>query len=220
MKRIPVRVLATFGSLLLLCSQLMAAPITFYGNNWGAAITHLQAEAAFQQALSVVYFEDFEASPDIDFGNGVTGALSAGRIVTSASSAIDGVRLWQTGHTGNLTISFNVPIFAFGIFMGDVDQGVDMHALINNYDFNIPNPVGGSYDGDRHFWGVVSPEESFTQVTFTDLDWYINWDRAQMGIPASGPTPTPEPSTIFLLFAGLCSLLLIQRHIKASRQGH
>ncbi|XXJ20790.1 PEP-CTERM sorting domain-containing protein [Desulfovibrio caledoniensis] len=199
------RVLFAFILTLALCAPAMAEVITFYGDDQGATLTPAGAEAQFQSNLSSVFIEDFSSGTTIDFGNGITATANTGSVANER---------WHL-YNRPLTLTFSQAINAFGTYIIDVDQGSDLSFFYNDSELDIPHQVvAGGLNNDVHFWGIIDTEALFTQITFTGITWYIDWDNMQIGTPDvqhSSPVATPEPSTFLLLAAGLGGIAFLRR---------
>jgi len=199
------RVLFAFVLALMLCAPAKADILTFYGDDLGAALTPAQAETQFQSNLTGVAIEDFSSGSTIDFGNGITAAISTGYYTGSK---------WHIT-TSSFILTFSEAISAFGLFLYDLDYSANLAARYNDTLLDIPNPViGGGLSNDEHFWGVIDTGESFTQLTISGSTLEIELDNMQIGIPnvrQSGPVATPEPSTFLLLAAGLGGVAFLRR---------
>lgn len=191
---------------LMLCAPAQADVLTFYGDDQGAALTPAAAELEFQSNLSSFYIEDFSSGSTIDFGNGITATASTGRVSSE---------LWSI-YNSPMTLTFSEAVSSFGTYIFDIDQGADLVASYNDNELNIPHQIASSLENDMHFWGIIDTGETFTQITFSGVSWYINWDNMQIGTPDVGSggndlVPTPEPSTFLLLAAGLGGLAFLRR---------
>lgn len=202
---------------LLMVSPAKALVMTFYGDSF-STYDHFDANSSFLSNLTSPYYESFEnvQSSDVMFGNGVTADLSFGRRQTGSDGSLDGNYVWQTVGSRNLVVDFqDSPVSGFGVFITDLDYGADLYALINDVSYNIPNPLEPrTHQGETSFWGFIDTESTFDKITFSGLTTYIDWELMTIGTPvnsAPGPVPTPEPSTLLLLGAGLVGVIAFRR---------
>ena len=145
---------------------------------------------------------------------GTPAPYTGNAIVSNAPTASEMIALSRDGSTNTITFSQAVanPIMAI-VSMGQPSRQV-------SYDFNIPFNVlseGRGYWGDGSY--TISPGDilngkelhgviQFNGI-FSSLSWtaspYEYWHGITIGLPEQAPIP--EPSTFFMLGAGLLGLL-------------
>ncbi len=112
-----------------------------------------------------------------------------------------------------ITIDFTEDISAFGFYatdVGDFNGQVTIDYIDGSSDeINIGNTIYNE-GGSVLYFGFYDLETSFESVTFGNTapgaDWF-GFDNLTIGTHEQiDPNPTPEPSTIILLSAGLLGL--------------
>lgn len=241
MKRINVLV-AT--GLLLAASGAVAAPIEFFGEDTSTSGTlgpnSADAREDFLANLSGVGNEDFESFNDGDeaplnlsfpgssgtLGADLTGEgeidddVGVGRFATSGSN------YWEAS-TGSFVIDFTDPVNAFGFNGIDIGDFVSEQMVLNITDadgnesaMTVPHSLGiGNYDQSTLFYGLIDPDQSFSQIEFTNaggveedlfaFDDMVIGDAGQINpnpTPNPNPSPVPEPASLVLLALGLLGI--------------
>ena len=226
--------------ILAVCSMAHAAPVTYFGEDFGLGEgtplasfpNSATAENGFKSNLVGVSTEDFESlvGNTADFGGGLTATLSGGErsFVSSGTTngvgryAVSGEYFWENGVDFALTFSDPISAFGFyGIDIGDYNGQVlleltDVNDVVTF--LNIGNSVNIS-GGSVLYFGFYDLENEYTSILFgntasgTD---FFGFDDFTIGtLENIDPNPVvPEPGTIMLLGAGLLGLAYTSRRKK------
>lgn len=124
---------------------------------------------------------------------------------------------YDDAHLSGLTFTFDAPINAFGLEIGDwatccfpsalyisFDGGATRQVAVANTDFDNP----GYSDGYRNFVGAIDTTNTFTTITFYgdgDGEYLVAGGTIRYATLDIGsiPNPVPEPETYGMLLAGL-----------------
>jgi hypothetical protein len=117
----------------------------------------------------------------------------------------------DSSEPNTITITFNSPINAFGLFITDCCESFPYTLAFSNDAGDAFTAVTGPLDNATVFFGVINWDNVFTQVVLTNhtFDWF-GLDKVHYG------TAVPEPSIVLLLGAGLLGLVALRRKRKSN----
>lgn len=206
------------ASLAVSATPALAVPIVYSGYDAGAG-------SLAQSPLSTAANASFLAATNtsvITFESGLPGGVSiTGGSITNdsgGSAALYGYNTTAGGQNflsmfgGSATFNFDNPISAFGAYFTGWQVGTQTLTYSNGSTVTLDMPFGDMSQGGTVFYGFVDAGALITSVTYNAQFDITAVDDVLFG--GSGSNPVPEPSTIFLLGAGLAGVGALRRKFR------
>lgn len=240
-KRLIVTAFAVVG----FASPVLAAPVTFFGEdvnttgdpNQAVFTNATAARNSFFKNLSGVGTETFEsfapgASPPIVLsfpGAGKATLNGSGNIASGNDGAgryaFSGSQYYEAG-TDNFGVTFSAPISAFGFYGTDIgDFGGQLTLTLlgsgGSKTLVVPNTIGGdgSTSGSNLYFGFYDTVNTYTSITFGNnsggSDVFAFDDLSVGSISQVTPSPAPEPASWAMMVGGFG---LVGGALRRSRQ--